>query len=331
MKEGRLNKTGYIAAHNMRASQNCVQGFVFRYFNLRNLVFAGLLFRFMIPLPLRAQQKNTTFENYIKQYGHLAIQEEKKHHIPASITLAQALLESAAGQSTLAQNSNNHFGIKCHEGWKGKRVYKNAEKPGECFRKYNSVKDSYADHSLFLTSRPRYEPLFRMNKNDYIRWARGLQHYGYATDRQYANKLIRLIETYRLNRYDGKNPKTAVPEEPEAKEEQHVVSQIHGLNCVVAGRGDTFESLARALGMKAGLLAKFNEVSVDFPLRQGDHIYLEKKRKKAVKPYFNHQVQSGESMYSISQRYGLRMKNLYKMNRKNEDFVPEVGEMLKLR
>jgi LysM repeat protein len=314
----------------MQASQNCVWNFVFCYFNVRALILIGLLFWLVMPSSLRAQQKSATFEDYIRQYSHLAVQEEKKHHIPASITLAQALLESGAGQSVLARQSNNHFGIKCHEGWKGKRAYKDAEKPNECFRKYNSVKDSYEDHSRFLTSRSHYEPLFRLKKDDYVHWAKGLQSCGYATDRQYANKLIRLIETYQLYRYDGKHGKDAAEED--ADDVGGLSSgKVYGLRYVVARRGDSFESLAQELHMKAGTLAKYNEAPVDFPLREGDYVYLEKKKKKAVKPYLNHQVQSGESMYSISQRYGIRMKNLYKMNRKDADFVPEVGDLLKLR
>lgn len=325
-----MNTTANIQVHHMQVSQNCVWSFFFRFFNLRILVLIGLLFRFMMPSPLRAQSQSAIFENYIKQYSHLAIQGEKKYRIPASITLAQALLESSAGQSSLARQSNNHFGIKCHEGWKGKRYYKNAEKPNECFRKYNSVKDSYADHSLFLVSRPRYESLFRLKKDDYVRWAKGLQRCGYATDRRYADKLIRLIETYRLYRYDGKHGKEAEPEESDDWEGLPS-GKIYGLKYVVARQDDSFESLAWEVRMKPKTLAKYNEAPVDLPLRKGDYVYLEKKRKKAVKPYFNHQVQSGESMYSISQRYGIRMKNLYKMNRKDADFVPEVGDLLKLR
>jgi LysM repeat protein len=275
----------------------------------------GLLFRLVVPSPLWAQQKSAAFENYIRKYGSLAVREAKKHRIPASITLAQALLESAAGQSELARQSNNHFSIKCHE-WKGKHYYKDAKKPDECYRKYNSVKDSYADHSLFLTDRSRYESLFRLKKGDYVRWAKGLQECGYATDSQYANKLIRLIETYRLYGYDGGG---------------RPAEKIHGLKGVVAQQGDSFESLAWEMQKKAGRLAKYNEAPVEFPLREGDYVYLEKKRRKAVKPYLNHQVQSGESMYSISQRYGIRIKNLYKMNRKDDDFIPKAGDLLKLR
>jgi LysM repeat protein len=282
---------------------------------------------------LRITAQNATFDQYIKRYSDLAIQEAKKHQIPASITLAQALLESGAGQSTLAKQANNHFGIKCHSDWKGGRTYKNAEKPNECFRKYKSVEDSYADHSRFLTERSRYAPLFKINKTDYSKWAKGLQDCGYATDKKYANKLISLIETYQLHRYDTMDGKSASPDPKTSSNEppSRAVSKIYGLKYITAGDEDSFGSIAGDLGIKAKNLAKYNEAPIDFPLRQGDIIYLEKKKKKADKPNLNHRVQVGESMHSISQRYGLRLKYLYKMNHKDADYVPEVGDILKLR
>jgi LysM repeat protein len=281
-------------------------------------------------LPVNAQQKNAAFENYIRRYSHLAVQEEKKYKIPASITLAQALLESGAGRSVLARESNNHFGIKCHE-WNGKSYHKDAEIPNECFRAYGSVEDSYRDHSRFLSERPRYAPLFELKKADYAKWAKGLQQYGYATDKQYAGKLIRLIEAYELNRYDKTSTK-GVPSVRSSKTGIHSsVNKIHGLKYVVAGEGDTFKSLAEGLGMRAKKLADCNDAPVNFRIRRGDYIYIEKKKTKANKPNYNHQVRSGESMHSISQRYGIRMMNLYKMNRKETDFAPEVGDILKLR
>ena len=132
----------------------------------------------------------SSYHRYIRKYKDLAIEQQHKYKIPASITLAQGLLESGAGQSDLARRSNNHFGIKCHD-WKGKRVYHNDDRRGECFRKYNKVEDSYEDHSKFLALRSRYAPLFRLKITDYKGWAKGLQKCGYATDRKYANKLIK--------------------------------------------------------------------------------------------------------------------------------------------
>jgi LysM repeat protein len=301
---------------------------------------------------VNGQGKNASYEKYISQYMHLAVQEEKDYHIPASITLAQALLESNAGQSKLARQANNHFGIKCHSGWEGKFVYQNDEKKGECFRKYKHAGDSYKDHSAFLSERAHYAPLFSLKKDDYKGWAKGLQKCGYATDREYANKLIRIIETYQLYRYNAENSKKGLSlfrkisrpkiEQPPAPENIPATGEantpllrasykIHGLIYVVARSGDSFEKIAEDMGFKTKELLKYNEAPADFPLRKGDIVYLEKKKRKADKSTLNHQVQSGESMHQISQRYGIRVRNLYELNGKTPDYVPTVGDMLKLR
>ena len=138
-----------------------------------------------------SQRKVPAYEKYIKQYSSLAIQHQKKYRIPASITLAQGLLESGAGRSELVRKSNNHFGIKCHSDWRGGRVYHDDDLRGECFRKYKNPEQSYEDHARFLVDRPRYASLFKLKITDYKGWARGLQKCGYATDRAYANRLIK--------------------------------------------------------------------------------------------------------------------------------------------
>ena len=167
------------------------------------LIILSLLTVCLIALPTQAygQHKLAAYQKYIKTYGTLAIKQQTQYKIPASITLAQGLLESGAGQSDLARRSNNHFGIKCHE-WKGARVYHDDDLRGECFRKYSTVEQSYTDHSKFLAERPRYASLFKLRITDYKGWAKGLQKCGYATDRAYANKLIKVIEDYELYRYD---------------------------------------------------------------------------------------------------------------------------------
>jgi hypothetical protein len=328
MYKKRLDITEYKLLQDVRNVRSGVSGHRLMHLYLRIFLFLLLSCRF-ISQPLAAQQKSAAFENYIRKYSSLAVQEEKKYKIPASITLAQALLESGAGQSVLARESNNHFGIKCHE-WDGKRYFKNAEKPNECFRAYRSVADSYRDHSLFLSGRSRYAPLFKLKKTDYIRWANGLQQYGYATDKRYARKLIQLIELYDLNRYDKMSAGEVAASRP-AETGSHESGRIYGLRYVIARNGDTFAKLAQELGLKPKKLADCNDAPVDFRLRSGDYVYLEKKKKKADKPCYNHQVRSGESMHSISQRYGIRMVNLYRMNKKDPDFVPKVGDILKLR
>ncbi|MCD8136039.1 MAG: glucosaminidase domain-containing protein [Parabacteroides gordonii] len=279
------------------------------------------------------QRKVPSYEKYIKTYSDLAVQHQKKYKIPASITLAQGLLESGAGQSDLARRSNNHFGIKCHSNWRGGRVYHDDDLRGECFRKYKRVEDSYEDHSKFLL-RSRYERLFDLKITDYKGWARGLQKCGYATDRAYANKLIKVIEDYELYRYDtGKGHKISQKEREKQKypKLRYTIYRTFGLLYVYAKENDSFDRIAQSLDFKVKDLKKFNEVPEDFPLQKGDIVYLEKKKKKADKPYYDHVVQIGESMHSISQKYGIQIKSLYKINKKDKDYIPEEGDVLKLR
>ena len=279
------------------------------------------------------QRKIPSYEKYIKTYSALAIEQQKKYKIPASITLAQGLLESGAGQSDLARRSNNHFGIKCHSDWRGGRVYHDDDLRGECFRKYKRVEDSYEDHSKFL-KRSRYDRLFQLKITDYKGWARGLQKCGYATDRAYANKLIKVIEDYKLYRYDtGKVHKLTRQEKKKLKYPtvKYTIYRTYGLLYVYAKENDSFDQIAQNLDFPVKDLKKFNEVPEDFPLQKGDIVYIEKKKKKADKPNYDHVVQVGESMHSIAQKYGIQIKSLYKMNKKDKDYVPEEGDVLKLR
>lgn len=279
-----------------------------------------------------SQRKLTSYQKYISTYSSLAIQQQKKYHIPASITLAQGLLESGAGQSDLARRSNNHFGIKCHSEWRGGRVYHDDDLRGECFRKYKRVEDSYEDHSRFLAERPRYASLFKLNSKDYKGWAKGLQKCGYATDRAYANKLIKVIEDYELYRFDsGKGTQKPSTQKQSLPLYKYQVYRTHGLLYVYAKNNDSLDRIAQSLGFTAKQLMKFNEVPEDFPLQEGDIVYLEKKKKKADKPNYDHVVQVGESMHSIAQMYGIQIKSLYKMNKKDKDYIPEEGDVLKLR
>ena len=279
------------------------------------------------------QRKIPSYEKYIKTYSALAIEQQKKYKIPASITLAQGLLESGDGQSDLARRSNNHFGIKCHSDWRGGRVYHDDDLRGECFRKYKRVEDSYEDHSKFL-KRSRYDRLFQLKITDYKGWARGLQKCGYATDRAYANKLIKVIEDYELYRYDtGKVHKLTRQEKKKLKYPtvKYTIYRTYGLLYVYAKENDSFDQIAQNLDFPVKDLKKFNEVPEDFPLQKGDIVYIEKKKKKADKPNYDHVVQVGESMHSIAQKYGIQIKSLYKMNKKDKDYVPEEGDVLKLR
>lgn len=292
------------------------------------------------PMSADSQRKLSSYERYINKYSDLAIQHQKKYRVPASITLSQGLLESGAGQSDLAQRSNNHFGIKCHADWRGGRVYHDDDLRGECFRKYKQVEDSYDDHSRFLAERSRYSVLFKLNIKDYKGWAKGLQKCGYATDRAYANKLIKVIEDYELYRFDTAKEGKRQSADKKKKEDKlapsyvsvrRTVYKTNGLIYIYAKENDSFDQIASSLGFSIKEIKKYNEVPEDFPLQKGDIVYLEKKKKKADKPRYDHVVEIGESMHSISQKYGIQVKSLYKMNKKEKDYIPEEGDVLKLR
>ena len=279
-------------------------------------------------LAVQAQTRNKQYEDYIKKYRDLAVQEMKKYHIPASITLAQGLLESGAGKSTLARKSNNHFGIKCGSDWRGKTVSHDDDARGECFRAYKHPKQSYEDHSKFLAGRPRYASLFKLKITDYKGWARGLKKAGYATNPRYAEQLIDIIELYDLHRYDTKGGLKWMKENPNP----HQPYIANGLVYIVVRAGDSWKSISREFDISQKKLRKYNDLYKGYELQVGDILYLEKKNKRAPKDYIVHVLRAGESMYSISQKYGIRLKNLYKLNKMDADApAPEVGAILRLR
>lgn len=297
------------------------------YTKLTTNLLLACCFILLSSLQVSAQKKSQVYLDYIDKYSDLAVKHMNKYKIPASITLAQGILESGAGRSSFVKESNNHFGIKCHKDWTGGRIYRKDDGPNDCFRKYKKAEDSFEDHSKFLVQHQRYSVLFTYNVRDYKAWAKGLQTCGYATDKAYANKLIKLIEDYELYRYDTKSKNKG---KPVAKIKRDIY-KTYGLIYVIAGSDDSFDKIAYDLDFKAKDLIKYNEVPEDFPLREGDIVYLEKKKKKADKPYYEHVVRIGESMHSISQRYGVQFKQLYKMNKKDAEYVPAEGDVLRLR
>ena len=279
-------------------------------------------------LALQAQTRNKQYEDYIKKYRELAVDEMKKYHIPASITLAQGLLESGAGQSTLARKSNNHFGIKCGSDWKGKTVRHDDDARGECFRAYKHPKQSYEDHSKFLAGRPRYSSLFKLKITDYKGWARGLKKAGYATNPRYADQLIDIIELYDLDKYDKKGGLKWMKENPNP----HQPYIANELLYIIVRAGDSWKSISKEFDISQKKLRKYNDLYKGYALQVGDIIYLEEKNKRADKEHIIHVLRAGESMHSISQKYGVRLKNLYKLNKMDaEDPSPEVGTILRLR
>ena len=263
-------------------------------------------------LSLQAQTRNKQYEEYIKKYRDIAVEEMKKYHIPASITLAQGLLESGAGQSALARKSNNHFGIKCGSDWRGKSVRYDDDERNECFRAYKHPKQSYEDHSKFLVSRPRYASLFKLKITDYKGWARGLKKAGYATNPRYAEQLIGIIELYDLDKYDKKGGLKWMKENPNP----HQPYIANGLVYIVVRSGDTWKSISKEFDISRKKLRKYNDLYKGYELKVGDILYLEKKNRRADKEHIVHVLRAGESMYSISQKYGIRLKRLYKLNKK---------------
>jgi LysM repeat protein len=288
-------------------------------------------------------QSQFTREQYIQKYQLLAIEEMGRSGIPASIKMAQAILESGNGNSELSRKSNNHFGIKCKIGWRGEKVYYDDDEKGECFRKYKSVHDSYIDHSNFLMTSPRYAFLFKLPPDDYKNWAKGLKQAGYATASHYDRTLIKIIEDNKLHRLDykqtfspmtsqniavNKNISNKVSINPYNRRQ---VVKVNNLEAVVAGQGDTYEILAQALGMEVWEIYKFNDQSAGYNPRPNEVIYIESKNKKANRKYQFHTADSGETMHYISQMYGLKLKPLYRRNRMKSGQQPVPGEVIYLR
>lgn len=200
---------------------------------------------------------------YVDQYSAIAKEEMVQYGIPASITLAQGILESGAGNGELVQKANNHFGIKCHD-WKGAKVYHDDDEAGECFRKYSLAKFSYRDHSLFLSNRKRYTDLFKLPKDDYKSWAKGLKAAGYATDKKYPTKLISLIERYQLYRFDGEVLGKSEDEYTQVTDQldQHTVSQ-----------GETLYGIAKKYNLTVAALKKYNGIEGD-DIFEGQVLYI---------------------------------------------------------
>lgn len=274
-----------------------------------------------------AQSRSKRYEEYIHKYKELAIEQMERYKIPASITLAQGLLESGAGQSELTRRSHNHFGIKCGGNWNGKTTYHDDDARGECFRVYKNARESYEDHSRFLAGRPRYASLFKLKTTDYKGWAHGLKKAGYATSPTYAGSLIRIIELYELQQYDtrkGKRGKT----QPITPHETYLANK---LLYIIAREGDTFELIAEEFDISERKLIKYNDLYKGYTLQEGDIVYLQKKNRKALKPNILHKVEAGESMHSVAQRYGMRLKTLYKLNDKTTEYTPQTGDYLRLR
>lgn len=306
---------------------------------MRKYIFALILFCCTFSDAYSQLKWNQRYQTYINQYRDLAIEQMLKYKIPASITLAQGLLESGAGYSELATKGNNHFGIKCH-GWTGRKSYHDDDELQECFRAYDNVYESYEDHSLLLTTQPRYSMLFSMGITNYKGWAHGLKKCGYATNPAYAQKLIGIIELYKLQQYDKATKFDHFMEKRSYKDSrtakggiEHPIHLYNKNYYIIVKKGDTFRSIGKELGLSYRKIAKYNERNKHDKLVEGEMIYLKKKQKKADKVYKNrpHVVKAGDSMYSIAQYYGIRLKSLYKKNGLSPNYQIKVGDKLRVR
>jgi LysM repeat protein len=291
-----------------------------------------------------AQQRQFSREEYIQKYYPLAISEMERSGIPASITLAQGCWESQNGNSILATEGNNHFGIKCKSEWKGKKIYHDDDAKGECFRKYAHAEASYIDHSNFLMSGSRYSFLFQLDPKDYTGWARGLKQAGYATDPSYPERLIKIIEEFKLYVYDeyGDNRQLALikqdPEKPKAVKSSitrttnisRKIELRNGLRSIVVGEGDTYESLTKRFKLKDWQLYTYNDFAKSRQPRPNEILYIQAKYKKANKQHKQHVTENGDTMHYIAQRYGLKLKPLIRRNRMDEGQEPAVGQIVYL-
>lgn len=290
-------------------------------------------------------------EQYINRYRDIAMQKMREYRIPASITLSQGILESGSGTSTLAREANNHFGIKCHKGWEGRTFLADDDEKNECFRAYDHPEQSFHDHSLFLTTRPRYAPLFELDVMDYKAWAHGLSRAGYATNPRYPELLIGIIERHRLFRFDSLVMKSILSAPSlVVSEVDHRILTVRPSQYEVVGKtklgrfifennrrkmifarqGDRIVNLADELNMSYAKLRKFNELSEKEEPEPGRMVYLEKKARRSNE-HHTHILREGESLYGVSQLYGIRFDRLLKMNGLHQGSEIKPGTLLRLR
>ncbi len=274
-----------------------------------------------------ATGERTATLKYIEKYKGMAIREMKEYGIPVSITLAQGILESNSGTSYLATKANNHFGIKCHHGWEGRKIYKDDDKKNECFRAYKSADESFRDHSLFLTTRSHYNFLFEKDPTDYKAWAYGLKKAGYATNLKYPQLLIKIIEENDLQKYDLQDLEDIELDNSVL----HILESANQVNYIIAPEGSTFESIAEKMQLRVRELLRYNELQYDDKLEVGQIIYLYPKRKKAAEEFKKYVVRKDDNMYSISQKFAIRLEKLYQHNNMKVGEQPKVGQVLKLR
>ena len=293
-------------------------------------------------------------EIYLDQWKDEAIYQMAVHGIPASITLAQGILESGDGKSSLAARSNNHFGIKCHSDWKGQTVRHDDDRKGECFRAYDDAAQSFEDHSLFL-KKSRYESLFQLDITDYKNWAKGLKKCGYATNSKYDKLLIDLIERHELTAYDQegiallsernafannladkkKKENQLNPRNPlEFSGNRELGISENYIQFIIAQTGDDYDQLAVELDMMPWQLYRYNEVKRKrkgeaYTPEVGDIIYLQPKRTRGKSPWLV--LEENETLWAASQRCGVKLSSLLRKNRLSSAMSLEPGQRLSLQ
>jgi len=288
---------------------------------------------FSQPVPTAEFPFTMTVEQYVEKFWDVAVAEMNRSRIPASITLAQGLLESGNGNSRLAKEGNNHFGIKCKKDWTGPSLKEDDDAPQECFRKYNTPIESYKDHSEFLMNGQRYAFLFDLDKGDYVSWAKGLKKAGYATNPRYAELLIATIEKNNLHRFDTMKPKPAeIKEQIEEKKAEQIAEkklEINKIPAVIASLGQSYAEIAMSNDLKVLELYKYNDLKKSAEIHAGDTLYLKPKNYKGVIAFAV--LMSGEDIHTISQRYAIKESRLRKYNLLNDEDEPEAGETIWLQ
>lgn len=333
-------------------------------FSKKAILLAGILFTAASALTAQVRQ---TREEYVDRYKSIAVAHMERYGIPASITMAQGILESDCGNSWLSRQSNNHFGIKCKRNWTGGKIYYDDDAKGECFRSYPSVEASYRDHAEFLDSQPRYDSLFAYPSDDYKSWARGLKAAGYATAPDYAQRLVRIIEEnelYLLDRPDGQRlyasrmgrritdpegwfadqssvaeaaaPSTAVdPDNYRVTINAHNgynVYQTNGVHYVLAKEGDTFEHIGHEFRLSARNLRKFNDLKdKKAQPMPGEVVYIERKKKRWEGNAHTHICREGETAYAVGQSYAIRTRSIEKLNRLKPGEKLEKGRQIRIK
>ncbi len=323
------------------------------YYRSKIFLLIGLNFCFAFLSFGQTPQRNTR-QDYIDIFAKLAIQEMNEYHIPASITMAQACLESGDGNSLLAREGKNHFGIKCNSSWSGPSIRKDDETRNECFRKYGTAIESFRDHSKFLTGGMRYQFLFDYNIKDYKKWAYGLKKAGYATDPQYPERLLKIIAEFQLYKLDEYYNSTTAYVRPERLGSSTKSSGRHkvgigiddfsinpyatrnvekrnNVKAFFAREGDTYEQIASEFSMKNWEIYKYNDVEPGTRLETGSIVYLQSKPGSAPRGNDFHIMKQGETLWSVSQWYGVRLNSLYRKNRMNTGDVPKPGQQISLR